>query len=422
MSARQHPALLGALAAVLGVVSAACVHAADAPPITLHGEVQYETFGYPDSESQSPGWENFFAALVRGNGAVSSALTYQFEAKAVADDVGFTAGGYSWRNASRRRPYLSLITAVVDFRPLDELRVSVGKQIVNWSLFDELQPANLMTPRDESDVFRRTELGVPGVAVRYGLGNWSLDLMVVPLAFTPSRLPQGRWNIIQGGVDERQEQTPVRLNETQAGGRLGARIGQLEASIIGYVGRDGEAIFVPRLIFVGGDQVFRLEITDRYPRLRAGGATASYPLGEHMILRSEVVHFSSPDLNRDDFLHSIAGVEYALDDWRVILNYLRDDRTSKAAEEVTSTGEERFFRSFLFGELRYDAGRALRARFRAGYDMTDEFMLLQPEISYRVWSGLTAVLFAEIIDAHRPSYFDNIRHEDRVGTRLEYHL
>jgi hypothetical protein len=198
-------------------------HRAHAAQPVLNGQVQYETFGYPDPEAQSPGWENFFGPT----------LTYQFEGRAVADDVGFTAGAYSLRNATRRRPYLSLITAVLDYRPLAGLSVSVGKQIVDWSGIDEIQPANLMTPRDESDIFRRVKLGIPAVSASYDTGRIAAELAVVPLAFTPSRLPQGRWNIIDGAVEELQDLPPVRLNETQAGARAGVGAGARAPSVLG---------------------------------------------------------------------------------------------------------------------------------------------------------------------------------------------
>jgi len=82
-----------------------------------------------------------------------------------------------------------------------------------------------------------------------------------------------------------------------------------------------------------------------------------------------------------------------------------------------------------FGELRYDAGGRLQGRVRGGYDTNGEFWLLQPEISYRLWRGLRVALLGEVIDAKRggyennpTSYFDSVRHEDRLGTRLEYHF
>jgi hypothetical protein len=420
-----------------------------APPV-LNGSVQYETFAYPEADAQSPRWENFFAASLRSHGQLSSALSWQFEARAVADDVEFTAGAYALRNATRRRPYLSLITALLDYRPSPALRVSVGKQIVNWSGFDEIQPANLMTPRDESDVFRRVELGIPGVSLHYGSADVFAELVVVPLAITPSRLPQGRWNIattiadqLGGTLVERQELPPVRLDETQAGARVGTHWGRLEASVLGYVGRDTAAEFVPGpflFTVVNGRPTPTAQIIDYFPRLRAGGITASYPLGDRALLRVESVYYNSPDRNRDDFLHSVAGIEYDLDDWRIVASYFRDDQTVNADPRpltepdlkpstvpVTNKGERRFFQSFIFGEVRYDAGRRLRGQFRFGYDANGEFLIIQPQISYRLWGTLWVALHGEIIQANRSSYthnktsyFDAIRHEDRLGTRLEY--
>jgi hypothetical protein len=419
-----------ALVAMLGA------HGAVAALPALNGAVQYETFGYPDPDTLGSHWEDFFAATLRGHGQFSSTLAWQFEGRAVADDAGFTAGAYSQRNASRSRPYLSLITGVLDYRPSPQLRVSVGNQIVNWSAFDGIQPANLMTPRDQSDVFRRVESGIPSISVHYGGGTFA-ELVVVPLAFDLSRLPQGRWSIattiarkLGGSFVEQQDLPPVRFNETQAAARVGTHWGGLEASVIGYVGRDAAAEFVPgRLIVtvVKGRFKFTPQIIDHFPLLRAGGVTASHPLGDRWLLRIESVYYNSPERDRDDFLHSVAGVEYALDDWRIVLNYFRDDQTVSAAEAVTDKGERRFFQSFMFGEVGYDAGRRLRGHFRAGYDVNGEFLLIQPEVSYRLWRTLWLALFSEIIQANRSSYchnkisyFDTIRHEDRLGTRIEY--
>ncbi len=437
-------------AALLVLLALLGAHAVVAAPPALNGAVQYESFRYTDAETAAPRWENFFAATLRSHGQLSSTLTWDFEGRAVADDANFTAGAYSLRNATSERPYLSLIAAAVDYRPTADLRVSVGKQIANWSTFDEIQPANLITPRDESDIFRRVELGVPAVAVHYG-GNSFAELIVVPLAFTPSRLPQGRWNIgstlahqIGGTFVERQDLPPVRLNETQAGARAGTHWGALEASVVGYVGRDPEAVFLPgRAIvkFVNGRLKVTPVIIDHFAQLRAGGMTASYPFAERWLLRTESVYYNSPERDRGDFLHSVAGVECALDDvrvklagldfpldgWRVVVSYFRDDQTVSATEPVTNNGERRFFESFIFGEIRYDPGGRVRGQLRGGYDITGEFSLLQPELSYRLWRSLWLTLSGENIQATRThyehnktSYFDGIRHEDRIGTRLEY--
>jgi hypothetical protein len=404
---------------------------AHALPAGLTAHIRYETFGYPDPDSADESWENFFAATLRGRGQLGSTLTWRVEGRAVADDAGFTAGAYSLRNATRRRPYLSLITGVLDYRPLNNLHISAGKQIVNWSIFDELQPASLITPRDESDAFRRVEQGVPSLSVHWGSGGTFAELVVVPLAFTPSRLPQGRWSIIRGDdAIQPQDLPPVQFEETQAGAHVGTQLGPLEVSVMGYVGRDTAAVFVPGPLIIeiiNGRPVFKAQIIDKYPRVRVGGLSTSYPLGDRLMLRAEVVYSTSPDPFRDDFVHTVAGAEYALDDWRIVASYLRDDQTGDASEEVTNKGERRFFQSFIFGEVRYDAGRRLRGRLRGGFDTKGDFLLLQPEVSYRLWQTVWVVLFGDVIDANRSSYarnkisyFDTIRHEDRLGTRIEY--
>jgi len=426
-----------ALAAFTVGLTLPCARAG-AAATALNGHVEYETFGYPDAQTKGPRWENFFAATLRGSGEIAPSLTWQFEGRGVADDAGYTLGAYSLRNATRNRPFLSLITGVLDYRPAPGVRVSVGKHLVSWSIFDELQPANLMTPRDESDIFRRVEQGVPGIAAHVGSGATFAELVVVPMAFTPSRLPQGRWNISNNfntafgnQFIERQELPLVRFDETQAGARIGTRFGPVQANLIGYVGRDTAAVFVPGpLIFIGfenGSPHFIAQIIDRFPRIRAGGVNASLPVGERLLLRAESVYTNSPDADRDDFLTSAVGAEYTLDDWRIVVNYLRDDQTIAAPHEVTNKGERRFFTSFLFGEVRYDAGGRMRSRLRGGYDATGEFFLLEPEMSFRVWRTLWVTLLGEMIDADRShyvhnkiSYFDSISHEDRIGTRIEY--
>jgi hypothetical protein len=387
--------------------------AAAQPSITLNGHAQYETFGYPDAGTRGERWENFFELELRSHGQLTPTLSFQAEGRVVADDAEYTAGAYSLRNDNVRRPYLSLTTAVVDYRPFPELRVSVGKQIVNWDTFDGVQPANFLSSLDQSDPFRSVTQGVDGISIHYQPGAAYFDLTVVPAAFTPSRSPQHRWIIVPSVTPLRPDLPPVRFDETQAGTRLGGRWGDLEASMFGYVGRDTFPLF--ELDFA------QLVIRSRSPRLRAGGMNASYPLGERLLLRFEVVYLSSPDRDRGDFLNTLVGGEYTFGDWRLVLGYLRQDLTARAPQKVLSQGERVFFQSFVSGELRYDAGGPWQARVRGGYDARGEFVLVEPEVSYPIWRALRVALVGNYIDAHsKNNYFYRIRNEDRVGLRLEY--
>jgi hypothetical protein len=407
------------LSACLGFVALA-VPGQAVPIPKLHGHLRYETFAYPDGDRLNQGWENFFEAVVRGRGRLSSVLTYRFEGRLVADDAQLTAGGFSLRNGEVRRPYFSITEAVVTYRPLPWLRVSAGKDLVNWSIMDGLQPANFMSAIDESDIFRTVDQGLYGFSVHVGTGSTYADLAVVPLIFTPARLPQGRWDIIPGDVLRRKDMPPVTFRETQAGLRLGARVQGVDVNLIGYVGRDWAAVFIPNVIFVGGPDRFKLEIIDRYARLRAGGFNVSAALGESLLLRTEMIYYSTPEEYRDEFFHTVFGIEYTRSDWRMNVAYMREDRTAKATQEVTDKGERRFFRNFLYGSINYDAGARLEGELGVSYDVTRRFLLTTWDVSYRVWRNLRAGIVGELITAWEDTYFDRIRHEDRIGTRLTY--
>lgn len=389
-----------------------------AATISTEGELRYEVYGYPDGDRRGGATENFVEGRIRAHGTLGDTVAYRLDVRGVADDAHYTAGLFDPRMAEVRRPYLTIPEAVLDWRPTGALRISLGRQVVDWSGVDELQPANLMAPLDESDIFRRVTMGAFGVSAHYD-GPVTVDVMVVPAAFQGSRLPQGRWSFVPEGVPLERDTPPVRVEETQVGLRVGAQLGSLDAALVGYVGRDMFPLFT-----LADGAVSPLQgVVAKYPRSRAAGMTASYPLGESVLLRSEVVYYASPDTERDDFFQYVPlGIEYTHADWRLVVNYLRYDRTHRA-EGAVSQGERRFYPSFLFGEASWNAGGRLRVRLRGGWDFADQFLLVEPEVSYRVWRELRVGLVANIIQdsASRGfDYFDSIRHEDRAGMRLEY--
>jgi hypothetical protein len=410
---RCRAALAIVLGAALATFGAARARAADAPSVSLHGHASWETFGYPDDDTRDQHWESFFELGLRAHGSLHETVDFELEGRVVADDARYTAGVYSLRNATVRRPYLSLTTAALHWRPIPELRFSVGKQVVNWDTFDGIQPANLLSTLDQSDPFRPVTQGVNGLTVHWQPSAFYADVTVVPVAFTPARSPQNRWIIIPDAVGYHQHLPPVQFDETQAGARLGGRVGGLDASVFGYVGRDYLPLFV--LNFE------RLSIESRAPRLRAGGFNASHPIGDRLLLRVEGVYLGSPDANRGDFWDSLVGGEWTYGDWRVVLGYLRQDRLDAPDVGVVSQGERVFFQSFVSGEVRWDDGGPWQAHVRGGYDTRGEFALIEPEVSFRPWRPLVLTLTGNYIaSGRRNTYFERIRHEDRVGLRVEY--
>lgn len=415
----------GLLAVVLVTTARAAPAAGALHDFELRGRAQMEGFAYVNARQSDSRFESFFSLTGHGRFRVGSSLTVRAEAELVADDAGFTDEIVSYRNAERSRAAISLIEGAVDYRPAPGWRFSAGRQLVHWSGIDEIRPVDLLRSRDLSDVFRQRDFGLYSLSAHFEGQQVYADAVVVPMGFPLSTQPKGRWNIIDddgGRIVRAIDVPPTRFDETQFGARLGAIIGALDVAVLGYVGRDASPTFVPTLEFVGGVDRFELTITDVYPKLRAGGLTASHPVGESLLLRVEAMYFSSPEAIRGNFVHAVAGAEYGWGDWRVVVNYLRDETTKRATEEVTDAGQRRFFRSFLFGELRYDGHARVQPRLRGGYDFTGRFVLVQPEISARAWRSLYLVLSANVVDGSRFNYFERIRNEDRIGLRAEWYL
>ncbi len=388
--------------------------------VAVDGSLLYRFYAYPDDNRRRSTVENFVDGDLRLRGELSPSLGYRVELHTSIDDAGFTTGVVDPRTEERRRPYFDFPEAVVDWTPRPEFRLSIGRQFVNWSGIDEIQPANLMTPLDESELFGRAPLGAYAVTTHLNLSKASVDLAVVPAMFQLTRLPQGRWRFEPDVVRQRIDKPPVEIDETQVGARIGTRLDTLEVALVGYYGRDMFPLFTLEL---EPAQIHATAVA-HFPRTGAGGLTASWSIGESWLLRSEVVYYASSDSRRDEFFQYVPlGAEFTRGNWRVILNYLRVDRT-KQGHDAVSQGEREFYPSFLFGEVSWDAGDRLRARLRGGYDFDKEFGLIQPEISYRVWRGLRVGLAAAVIlaDSTNSGYFDLIRHEDRLGVTLQYFL
>lgn len=411
---------VAAAVAIAGLATDACAIEGD-----YRAEMSFEELAYVDDEHSKDGFETLFEANLIGSRYFGERLSARGEVAVVADDSGYTDDAWSFRNAQRGRSAFSLVEAVVDYRPYEGLRLSAGKQLVQWSGIDSLQPTDLMRSRDESDVFRQRDLGLYALATHYEVESVYMDLVVVPMAFPLSILPQGRWDIIddEGGKVVREiDVPPVRFEETQVGMRLGWFGAGLDAALVGYIGRDSMPAFVPTIEFVGGVDRFQVTVTDKYPVLRSGGLVASYALMDAILLRYEGLYLASPEVYRDNFVHNIVGAELTRGDWRLVLNYMRDDTTSEAREETTDDGERRFFQSFVFGEVRYDGFSRVKVRLRGGYDIEERFLLLQPEITTRIRDAVQFVVAADIVDGREFGYFERIRHEDRVGIRLECFL
>ena len=140
----------------------------------------------------------------------------QFEAQAQHDEsgsrlqwaqawVGQELGAWSWR---------------------------LGRQRFDWAVLDTTSPADLINPRDWSDLSRPRKLTRPALSLRHD-GASSLELVLAPPA-EAARLPQGVWaSPLPEGVRLAAGERSTRWS---AALRWSAREGAQEFSLLGYHG------------------------------------------------------------------------------------------------------------------------------------------------------------------------------------------
>jgi hypothetical protein len=146
-----------------------------------------------------------------------------------------------------------------------ELRL--GKQKVSWGRLDELQPTDNLNPEDLTEFYFRPELerkiGVPGSALTAYLGPWTAEAVWNPI-YTAYRFPnrQDRWFPPLLEVPERVatpfgmvpvrtrypdvDEPPHTLASSDAGLRIGRRIGSAEVSASVFHGWDKTPTFSAR--------------------------------------------------------------------------------------------------------------------------------------------------------------------------------
>ena len=70
----------------------------------------------------------------------------------------------------------------------------VGRQIFDWSVTDTVSPSDMLTPFDLTRPIDRERMAVPAMAIKIGDDSRFLEAVTISKV-TPSRLPQGNWDL-----------------------------------------------------------------------------------------------------------------------------------------------------------------------------------------------------------------------------------
>lgn len=97
-------------------------------------------------------------------------------------------------NDQEERWAIGLGEVYADYTPVEWSSFRVGRQIFDWSVTDTVSPSDLLTPFDLTRPIDRERIAVPAISVKLGEDSKFLEAVAISKV-TPSRLPQGNWDL-----------------------------------------------------------------------------------------------------------------------------------------------------------------------------------------------------------------------------------
>lgn len=166
----------------------------------------------------------------------------------------------------------------------DTWQVRAGSQFFEWNQTDLISPADLVNPRDWSDITRTRKLAVPAVSVRHGYQT-SLEWVWIPRPLA-SWLPAGPWMPVE--TSSLLAPSQQRPHGDQHAFRLTGNWRQTDWSFVLYRGHST----APDLAMDATSP--RPRLFAWYQPLRAAAVTAARQLTSSNVLRAELGHYRQP--------------------------------------------------------------------------------------------------------------------------------
>lgn len=204
--------------------------------------------------------------------------------------------GPAWWNNGGRAPAASLRRAYVGLRGAD-WQFRLGKQLFDWSQTDTISPADLLNPRDWSDITRVRKLAAPAASLRYG-GQTSVEAVWMPRQ-QPSYLPSDAWL----PAAARGLPPPERAGGGAFGLRLAGNWMQTDWSAVLYRGHSTS----PALAVEPGPR-----LRPYFQPMRAAAFTMARQAGDSHVGRLEVARYQQA--NRS-FIQYVASIDLEHGDW-----------------------------------------------------------------------------------------------------------
>lgn len=380
---------------------------------------------------------------------VAEGLRWVAEARVLAEQVGHDTPQATHASARSLRDVEQVVSELREGYgelAVGRFELRAGKQIVAWGRADELNPTDVITPKDYLLLLPEGQSGY-----RYGVTALKADYFVTPSwravgiwvpIFSPSLIPLD----VPAGVRLRERLPDLGLHGSSVGAKLDRSGGKLDASLAYYYGFN----LLPeiRVDSVAGDPdggTAHADVALVHPRRHVVGADFATALGRFGY-RGEVayVHTGNQDGQRVDdvtpYLYYVLGIERTfLDNLNVIIQYVgryvvnRVDPSRALADPDQLRGQARFLaarETFVINQELDTVQNGWSARLdkRWWNDTLDLELLslhyverndffLRPKLAYDLADGWRATVGGEIFHGPKHSFFGRV--ERNTGAFIE---
>lgn len=248
-------------------------------------------------QAAAPGMPGEWRWTHEASGKLSDDIAWKLEPQLQLRQQDASRGNAWWNNGNHP-PAASLQRAYVAYLDGD-WQLRAGKQIFDWSQTDTISPADLLNPRDWSDITRIRKLAAPALSLRYG-GRTSMEAVWLPRQ-QASYLPQESW------MPQAAAALLAPHQQAGAGSQAGVRVAgnwlQTDWSAVFYRGHS----IAPDLLPAPGPSLLPI-----YRPLSATAVTLARQVSDSRIARLEVARYRQPN---GSFIQYVASIDKERGDW-----------------------------------------------------------------------------------------------------------
>ncbi|MFW5884952.1 MAG: hypothetical protein ACOCUF_01865 [Patescibacteria group bacterium] len=354
--------------------------------VEIDPKVEVRTTGKAYLENSPKGKEYFGEVRVLPEVTVSSEKTPNLSLFLAGDfridNEDFATGAIDSLTEEEQRWAANIREAYLEYF-YQNLTFKVGNQIFDWSTTDTVSPMDNLSARDWTLIPDWERVGIPAFNTRYDGWTWSVQAVAVP-EFTPSKLPQGRWeeNLPAGlagkeeMVNENRFQYAVKVNKIWQ--EFDMTLAYYDGVSYNPYGKINPGLTGPELELRYSDQ-----------KVISGALVREIPWG--IILKSEAGYYDQD--KGDDFFQYVLGAQKefyglfrATDSLVLLFQYTNEEVTSEASESVVEVTDFRrsFQNSFLWkADYEFGGGCPWKLELEGSYNLSDSDSFWRPKVVYQ---------------------------------------